>query len=115
MRGGDQPRSLVSIDRIATHILAFEGNSHVEWFEGNYQAYEEDKKRRLGAEASQPTRIRYKPILRRKIPPFCCQKRRQKNLLPGGCPDRLKARRIASISALKSPPLRLIRAVFSSC
>jgi len=44
--------------------LAFEGNSHVEWFEGNYQAYEEDKKRRLGAEASQPTRIRYKPISR---------------------------------------------------
>ncbi len=52
------------LDRIATHILAFEGNSHVEWFEGNYQAYEEDKKRRLGAEASQPTRIRYKPISR---------------------------------------------------
>ena len=52
------------LDRIATHILAFEGNSHVEWFEGNYQAYEEDKKRRLGAEAGQPTRIRYKPISR---------------------------------------------------
>ena len=52
------------LDRIATHILAFEGNSHVEWFEGNYQAYEEDKKRRLGAEASQPPRIRYKPISR---------------------------------------------------
>ena len=52
------------LDRIATHILAFEGNSHVEWFEGNYQAYEEDKKRRLGAKASQPTRIRYKPISR---------------------------------------------------
>ena len=52
------------LDRIATHILAFEGNSHVEWFEGNYQAYEEDKKRRLGADASQPTRIRYKPITR---------------------------------------------------
>lgn len=52
------------LDRIATHILAFEGNSHVEWFEGNYQAYEEDKKRRLGADANQPTRIRYKPITR---------------------------------------------------
>ncbi len=52
------------LDRIATHILAFEGDSHVEWFEGNYQSYEEDKKRRLGAEASQPTRIRYKPISR---------------------------------------------------
>jgi ATPase subunit of ABC transporter with duplicated ATPase domains len=52
------------LDRIATHILAFEGNSHVEWFEGNYQAYEEDKKRRLGNDAQQPTRIRYKPIIR---------------------------------------------------
>lgn len=52
------------LDRIATHILAFEGNSHVEWFEGNYEAYEADKKRRLGAAADQPTRIRYKPISR---------------------------------------------------
>ena len=52
------------LDRIATHILAFEGDSHVEWFEGNYQAYEEDKKRRLGADALQPTRIKYKPIAR---------------------------------------------------
>jgi sulfate-transporting ATPase len=52
------------LDRIATHILAFEGDSHVEWFEGNWQAYEEDKKRRLGADADQPTRIKYKPIAR---------------------------------------------------
>ena len=52
------------LDRIATHILAFEGDSHVEWFEGNYEAYEADKKRRLGAEADQPKRIRYKPISR---------------------------------------------------
>ena len=52
------------LDRIATHILAFEGGSHVEWFEGNYQAYEEDKKRRLGADAALPRRIRYKPIVR---------------------------------------------------
>ena len=52
------------LDRIATHILAFEGNSHVEWFEGNYQAYEEDKKHRLGADAAQPKRIKYKPISR---------------------------------------------------
>ncbi len=52
------------LDRIATHILAFEGNSHVEWFEGNYEAYEEDKKRRLGADADRPTRIKYKPISR---------------------------------------------------
>ena len=52
------------LDRIATHILAFEGDSHVEWFEGNYQAYQEDKKRRLGVDAAQPTRIKYKPISR---------------------------------------------------
>ena len=52
------------LDRIATHILAFEGDSHVEWFEGNYEAYEVDKKRRLGADADRPTRIKYKPILR---------------------------------------------------
>jgi len=50
------------LDRIATHILAFEGNSQVVWFEGNYQAYEEDRKRRLGAEADQPHRIRYKKL-----------------------------------------------------
>lgn len=50
------------LDRIATHILAFEGNSHVEWFEGNYQAYEEDRKRRLGHDSCQPTRIKYKPL-----------------------------------------------------
>ena len=52
------------LDRIATHILAFEGESHVEWFEGNYEAYEADKKRRLGADADRPTRIKYKPISR---------------------------------------------------
>jgi ATP-binding cassette ChvD family protein len=52
------------LDRIATHILAFEGDSHVEWFEGNYEAYEADKKRRLGADADRPTRIKYKPIAR---------------------------------------------------
>ena len=52
------------LDRIATHILAFEGDSHVEWFEGNYQAYEADKKRRLGDAAVEPTRIKYKPINR---------------------------------------------------
>ena len=52
------------LDRVATHILAFEGNSHVEWFEGNYQAYEQDKKLRLGADTNEPTRIRYKPITR---------------------------------------------------
>jgi sulfate-transporting ATPase len=52
------------LDRIATHILAFEGDSHVEWFEGNYQDYEADRKRRLGNEADQPHRIKYKPISR---------------------------------------------------
>ncbi|TAE82074.1 MAG: energy-dependent translational throttle protein EttA [Alphaproteobacteria bacterium] len=52
------------LDRIATHILAFEGDSHVEWFEGNYQEYEEDRKRRLGDSALNPTRIKYKPISR---------------------------------------------------
>jgi ATP-binding cassette ChvD family protein len=52
------------LDRLATHILAFEGDSHVEWFEGNFQAYEEDKRRRLGAEATQPHRIKYRPLAR---------------------------------------------------
>jgi len=52
------------LDRIATHILAFEGDSHVEWFEGNYDAYEQDKKRRLGEDYIKPTRIKYKPITR---------------------------------------------------
>ena len=52
------------LDRIATHILAFEGDSHVEWFEGNYEAYEADKKVRLGADANRPTRIKYKRISR---------------------------------------------------
>ncbi len=51
------------LDRIATHILAFEGDSHVEWFEGNYADYEEDKKKRLGEAAVQPKRIRYKSLL----------------------------------------------------
>jgi ATP-binding cassette ChvD family protein len=52
------------LDRIATHMLAFEGGSHVEWFQGNYQDYEADRHRRLGAEADQPHRIRYKPLVR---------------------------------------------------
>jgi sulfate-transporting ATPase len=50
------------LDRIATHILAFEGNSQAVWFEGNYEAYEADRHRRLGAEADQPHRIRYRPL-----------------------------------------------------
>jgi ATP-binding cassette ChvD family protein len=52
------------LDRLATHILAFEGDSHVEWFEGNFEAYEEDKKRRLGAAAVEPHRIKYKAFTR---------------------------------------------------
>jgi ATP-binding cassette ChvD family protein len=52
------------LDRIATHILAFEGDSHVEWFEGNFQDYEEDKKRRLGPDAVQPKRLKYKKFSR---------------------------------------------------
>jgi energy-dependent translational throttle protein EttA len=50
------------LDRIATHILAFEGDSKVVWFEGNYQAYEEDRRRRLGADADRPTRVKYKKL-----------------------------------------------------
>jgi ATPase subunit of ABC transporter with duplicated ATPase domains len=52
------------LDRIATHMLAFEGDSHVEWFEGNYQDYEADRKRRLGAAADQPHRIKYRKLTR---------------------------------------------------
>ena len=52
------------LDRLATHILAFEGDSHVEWFEGNFEAYEADKRRRLGAAADQPHRIKYRPLVR---------------------------------------------------
>jgi ATPase subunit of ABC transporter with duplicated ATPase domains len=52
------------LDRIATHILAFEGESHVEWFAGNFQEYEADKKRRLGADADQPHRIKYRKLTR---------------------------------------------------
>ena len=52
------------LNKLATHILAFEGDSHVEWFEGNYQDYENDKKRRLGEDSLNPKRIKYKPITR---------------------------------------------------
>jgi ATPase subunit of ABC transporter with duplicated ATPase domains len=50
------------LDRIATHILAFEGNSEVVWCEGNYQTYEEQRRRRLGADADQPHRVKYKKL-----------------------------------------------------
>ena len=52
------------LDRLATHILAFEGDSHVEWFEGNFEAYEEDKRRRMGPEADRPHRMTYKKLTR---------------------------------------------------
>ena len=52
------------LDRLATHMLAFEGDSHVEWFEGNFQDYEEDKKRRLGEDSVMPKRIKYKQFTR---------------------------------------------------
>ena len=52
------------LDRLATHILAFEGDSHVEWFEGNFQDYEADKRRRLGSDATEPHRIKYRPLVR---------------------------------------------------
>jgi energy-dependent translational throttle protein EttA len=52
------------LDRLATHILAFEGDSHVEWFEGNFASYEEDKRRRLGDAADRPTRLAYKKLTR---------------------------------------------------
>jgi energy-dependent translational throttle protein EttA len=52
------------LDRIATHMLAFEGDSEVRWFEGNYADYEEDRRKRLGAEADTPHRIKYKPLVR---------------------------------------------------
>jgi ATPase subunit of ABC transporter with duplicated ATPase domains len=50
------------LDRIATHILAFEGDSHVEFFQGNYREYEADKKRRMGEEGAQPHRLRFKAL-----------------------------------------------------
>jgi len=52
------------LDRLATHILAFEGDSHVEWFEGNFEDYEQDKIRRLGADSVNPKRVTYKPLTR---------------------------------------------------
>jgi ATPase subunit of ABC transporter with duplicated ATPase domains len=52
------------LDRVATHVLAFEGESEVRWFEGNFSDYEADRKKRLGADAEQPHRIKYKPLVR---------------------------------------------------
>ena len=52
------------LDRVATHILSFEGESNVVWYDGNYSEYEEDRKRRLGIEADRPHRIKYKRLIR---------------------------------------------------
>ena len=52
------------LDRIATHVLAFEGDSEVRWFEGNFSDYEAERRKRLGADADQPHRIKYKPLVR---------------------------------------------------
>jgi len=52
------------LDRVATHVLAFDGDSQVRWFEGNFSDYETDRRRRLGAEADQPHRLRYRPLVR---------------------------------------------------
>jgi sulfate-transporting ATPase len=52
------------LDRVATHVLAFEGDSQVTWFEGNFEAYEEHRRERLGAEADRPHRITYKKLVR---------------------------------------------------
>lgn len=52
------------LDRLATHIMAFEGNSHVEWFEGNFSSYIEDRKRRTGVDMDVPKRISYKKLTR---------------------------------------------------
>lgn len=54
----------LSLDSLATHILAFEGDSHVEWLEGNFQDYKEDKRRRLGEDSLMPSRIKYKKFER---------------------------------------------------
>jgi len=54
------------LDRLCTHILAFEGDAHVEWFEGNFEAYEEDKIRRLGPDAAEPTNIQPCRVFKRK-------------------------------------------------
>jgi sulfate-transporting ATPase len=52
------------LDRVATHVLAFEGDSEVRWFEGNFEAYEENRRERMGAEADRPHRITYKKLVR---------------------------------------------------
>jgi hypothetical protein len=61
LRGDHQPRPVLPRP-LCTHILAFEGEAHVEWFEGNFEDYEEDKKRRLGPDALEPKRVKYKKV-----------------------------------------------------
>ena len=62
VRGAVIPRDRSFLDGIATHMLAFEGDSHVEWFEGNYEDYVTDRKKRMGADADTPHRIKYRRI-----------------------------------------------------
>jgi len=64
LRAGVISHDRFFLDRLCTHILAFEGEAHVEWFEGNFAAYEEDKKRRLGPDALEPKRVKYKKFTR---------------------------------------------------
>jgi sulfate-transporting ATPase len=63
-RSDGHPEYGAFLDRIATHVLAFEGDSEVRWFEGNFSDYEADWHRRLGTDADQPHRLRYKPLVR---------------------------------------------------
>ena len=64
LRRGHQRMIAWFLDRLATHILAYEGDSHVEWFEGNFEAYEADKHARLGDAADRPTKLTYKRLTR---------------------------------------------------
>ena len=71
------------LDRIATHILAFEGDSKAVWFAGNYSDYEADRKRRLGAAADQPHRIKYRQLTRRYFSKACLLSSARTVIYPG--------------------------------
>src|SRR3546814_2630302 len=75
-------RSRWFLDRIATHILPFEGDSHVEWFEGNYEAYEADRKRRLGEERSEEHTSELQSLMRISYAVFCLKKKKQETTRP---------------------------------
>ncbi len=89
------------LDRLATHILAFEGDSHVEWFEGNFEAYEEDKRRRLGADATEPHRIKYRPLARIRAEAGCVRRHRDRRASSSGRALR-RAVRVCSKAATRS-------------